>query len=215
MTKFVKLPTEVEAIRFQRGNFHDVWALTGVRRTKDSLERRNFNIIGTYLLQPDESVVAELWSERNNRWVGVKDGWWIIRDSQGNLSTCNDLEFREIYAAVDENAIPLTFEEDLTSLLNRHSMENASGTPDYILCAFLKGVLEQYDRAVMERANWRDESVDPPALVAQRNPELEGSEEYDAASVEGPVLTPDEIREQLGMQRNSMMEDELKETDDD
>jgi hypothetical protein len=57
-----------------------------------------------------------------------------------------------------------TFEQELVGLINKHSMERYSGTPDWILANFLAMVLRQFDCAVQMRANWRGESTELPAL---------------------------------------------------
>lgn len=61
----------------------------------------------------------------------------------------------------------LSFEEDLQNLLNRHSAESISGTPDYILAEMLTNVLKTFNETVGKRAEWRGESVDLPALQRQ------------------------------------------------
>lgn len=53
-----------------------------------------------------------------------------------------------------------TFERELASLINRHSQENASGTPDFILAQYLNGCLEIFNRTVKDRAEWRGERLD-------------------------------------------------------
>ena len=52
------------------------------------------------------------------------------------------------------------FERELTDLLNKHSMENASDTPDYILAGFLKKCLAAYNFAVKERESWYGRTED-------------------------------------------------------
>ena len=47
-----------------------------------------------------------------------------------------------------------TFEEDLRGLLNTHSAENRSNTPDYILANYILTCLNAFDDAVNERAKW-------------------------------------------------------------
>ena len=47
-----------------------------------------------------------------------------------------------------------TFEQELEALINKHSMENGSDTPDFILAAFLTGVLDVWNVAVMRREDW-------------------------------------------------------------
>ena len=46
------------------------------------------------------------------------------------------------------------FEIELASLLNRHSQENASDTPDFILAKYLTDCLEAWNRATVRRTAW-------------------------------------------------------------
>ena len=46
------------------------------------------------------------------------------------------------------------FRKDLTELINAHSKENGSDTPDFILARYLVNVLENFDAAVKEREEW-------------------------------------------------------------
>ncbi len=46
------------------------------------------------------------------------------------------------------------FRKELQRLLNRHSMENASNTPDFILAQFLTGCLAAWDMGVQQRETW-------------------------------------------------------------
>lgn len=43
---------------------------------------------------------------------------------------------------------------ELQSLLNKHSRENGSNTPDFILAQFLMSCLDAYDAAVRTRDTW-------------------------------------------------------------
>ncbi len=47
-----------------------------------------------------------------------------------------------------------TFEQQLSSLLNRNSKENASNTPDYLLAEYLSACLENYNSIVKKRDAW-------------------------------------------------------------
>ena len=49
------------------------------------------------------------------------------------------------------------FREELTDLVNRHSMENGSNTPDYILAIFMCNCLKAFDQAVTFRTDWYGE----------------------------------------------------------
>jgi hypothetical protein len=46
------------------------------------------------------------------------------------------------------------FESELQHLINRHSKENDSDTPDYILASYLIGCLENYNITVKARDKW-------------------------------------------------------------
>lgn len=48
----------------------------------------------------------------------------------------------------------MSFEKDLTSLLNTYSAENDSNTPDYILANYLMSCLRTYNKTIKARAMW-------------------------------------------------------------
>lgn len=43
------------------------------------------------------------------------------------------------------------FRRELTSLINSHSKENGSNTPDYVLAEYLEGCLAAFDKATQNR----------------------------------------------------------------
>lgn len=49
---------------------------------------------------------------------------------------------------------PPTFEQELEAVINRHSQENGSNTPDFILAQFLIGCLAAWNAAVTRRETW-------------------------------------------------------------
>jgi hypothetical protein len=60
-----------------------------------------------------------------------------------------------------------SFRKQLESLINSESMENGSGTPDFILAQYLDGCLKNYDATVTAREKWygrgpNGEPVEPP-----------------------------------------------------
>ena len=65
----------------------------------------------------------------------------------------------------------MTLREDIESALNRHSAENFSNTPDFVLARFLMGCLKAFDAAVIQREVWFGRepnlpaSASPPAAV--------------------------------------------------
>lgn len=48
----------------------------------------------------------------------------------------------------------MTFRQELEHLINKHSMENESNTPDWILATFLMSCLNTFNCAVNERTKW-------------------------------------------------------------
>ena len=46
------------------------------------------------------------------------------------------------------------FMDELRALINRHSIQCASGTPDWILAEYLSGCLEAFECAVNCRDQW-------------------------------------------------------------
>lgn len=46
------------------------------------------------------------------------------------------------------------FQNELEQLINRHSMENGSDTPDFILAEYLVGCLKVYDATIEKRCTW-------------------------------------------------------------
>lgn len=55
-----------------------------------------------------------------------------------------------------------TFESELTDLLNRHSMENESNTPDYLLAEFLIGCLKNWNKVTQKREVFYGRPTDFP-----------------------------------------------------
>ena len=54
----------------------------------------------------------------------------------------------------------LQIEEELRQLINRNSLENLSGTPDFILARYLLDCLNAFNTAVNEREKWYGRTQD-------------------------------------------------------
>ena len=52
-----------------------------------------------------------------------------------------------------------TFRVEIEGLINRHSRENGSDTPDFILAEYLTDCLDAYDKALQRREAWYDRKV--------------------------------------------------------
>jgi hypothetical protein len=46
------------------------------------------------------------------------------------------------------------FKEELRDLINRHSLENGSDTPDFILTEYLIECLKNFNKITKKRSNW-------------------------------------------------------------
>lgn len=60
----------------------------------------------------------------------------------------------------------MTFMQELEEIINRHSVENASNTPDWLLAEYLNGCLEVYEETIQKRDKWYgDKHFDPEATI--------------------------------------------------
>lgn len=57
--------------------------------------------------------------------------------------------------------VPTALEIELSSLLNRHSQENASNTPDFVLAQFLLASLAAFNASVVRREQWYGRAGNP------------------------------------------------------
>lgn len=62
----------------------------------------------------------------------------------------------------------LNFRNELASLLNRHSRENASATPDFVLANYLARCLDNWDQTLIDRERWYGRTI-------KTNTEVDGS----------------------------------------
>lgn len=60
----------------------------------------------------------------------------------------------------------MTFEEDIRDAINRHSQENLSNTPDFILASYLMDCMNAFDMAVNHRERWYGREVPGEGAVA-------------------------------------------------
>lgn len=173
MTLFRRPAVDFEATQFTGENYNEIRALTGIRiAPHDGSEIQIFNPIGTYLpehLYNKESnpPEAELWVDSIKQWRPVYIGEWILSDNDEWITVtdewirvnCVELD-EEMLELIRREEEPKTFHQDLTAMLNHHSMENLSGTPDFILANYLHRCLETYNATILARAEWRGERID-------------------------------------------------------
>lgn len=63
-----------------------------------------------------------------------------------------------------------TLVEELRALLNRHSVENASDTPDFVLAEYLMDCLGVWETAVSRRDKWYGFSAHGEVVMDLTNP---------------------------------------------
>lgn len=72
---------------------------------------------------------------------------------------------------IEPDGTCLNLTKELTALLNRHSVESASDTPDFILAEYLMGCLKAYDKATRARDSWFGLEPWSPAEKQVMNPD--------------------------------------------
>jgi len=57
----------------------------------------------------------------------------------------------------------VSFQKELTALINKHSLENGSNTPDFLLAGYLHECLLAFNSATRTREDWYGRTYDSPA----------------------------------------------------
>lgn len=78
---------------------------------------------------------------------------------------------------IKEASMP-TFEGELTVLINKHSIESLSGTPDFILAYYLKDCLVAWQNAQTRRTAWYQKKLEQRSdkIEVERPSQLGGLE---------------------------------------
>lgn len=154
---FVKNPISVRALQFTGDNLVEMQNFVGNIPEHDD-DTLGFRLAVVAVDEPD--IIARVWDKLHGTWVGVKKDQWIIQGIKGEFYPCDPDVFAETYSPIEETREDTrTFSQDLASLINYHSLENGSDTPDFILASFLQNVLTDWNHAVSARATWRGEGV--------------------------------------------------------
>jgi hypothetical protein len=103
---------------------------------------------------------------------GVTGPWLTKSEAKSAMTRAVDRLFD---LQEKENMSQLSFEQELSALLNRHSVEKESGTPDFLLAEYLQNCLTNYNETVKKRAFWRGESTE---LTTELLSASETSSEY-------------------------------------
>lgn len=89
------------------------------------------------------------------------------------------LRVEDLLGGLPRREEELSFIEELERLINRHSLENGSNTPDFILAEYLHACLSNFDAVVQRREEW----------FGRRMPRLSTEAEAKAAMGDGQALT--------------------------
>lgn len=114
--------------------------------------------------------------------IGAASACWTNLQGSGVFESERAKEIGEVLLAfINDNLLKpfpyrSNFRGDLEHLINRHSMENGSDTPDHILADFLDACLKAFDQATRDRTNWYvpPEPTDP-SMVPWSDPNSEPS----------------------------------------
>jgi hypothetical protein len=87
--------------------------------------------------------------------------WKQLREHMG----CDGSDLAQLMAAWDCLKGKMTFEKELERLINKHSQENQSNTPDFILASYIRGCLDAFNIAVQQRETWYGRDARPSASV--------------------------------------------------
>ena len=60
----------------------------------------------------------------------------------------------------------MSFKKYLEDLINRHSKENESNTPDFILASYINDCLRAFNLAVQQRETWHGRDARPTSTIS-------------------------------------------------
>ena len=59
----------------------------------------------------------------------------------------------------------LLFQKEIEAVINKHSMESGSATPDFILAEYLAGCLQTFNATMSKREKWYGRQVGAGPIV--------------------------------------------------
>lgn len=124
----------------------------------------------------------------------VSEGDYVIKGLVGEFYPCKPDVFHQKYEPIfegecggedwekqEEQPEPPTFEEELRALINKHSLEGLSDTPDFVLASFLSNVLTDWNHAVRSRDRFDSFDVDAGGVVHTKK---QGNHSYSSEDVD-------------------------------
>jgi len=83
-------------------------------------------------------------------------GSWVWHRSVRGRKIIDDLKHHKGKGRLRMPDKRTEFERELERLINKHSMENGSNTPDFLLAEYLMGCLSLYNRVTTRRRRWQE-----------------------------------------------------------
>jgi hypothetical protein len=77
------------------------------------------------------------------------------------------------------------FRKELRHLINKHSIENGSDTPDFILAEYLKDCLKAFDKATKRRTDWHIDHILPRSGI--KNMAVGGAKSLGGRAKRAPI----------------------------
>lgn len=97
--KFRKRPVVIEAVQFDGNNWAAIGKFVGVTQWfRPARFPRN---------EMGRMIVAEVYDELHDTFVGVVAGDWIIRGLKGEFYPCEPIVFADSYEAVSDSALKI------------------------------------------------------------------------------------------------------------
>lgn len=154
--KFRKKPVVVEAVRWN-----------GTPKAFHAIQELSLagNVPIRELMAPTGLLVEALVIGMLEGDMRAELGDWVIRGVRNEVYPCKPDIFEETYEDLApghaETSDYPSIEGALRDLLNRHSAENASDTPDFMLASYLVRCLEAYNATVLARERWYGRHREP------------------------------------------------------
>ena len=159
MAKFRKKPVVIEAIQFNgNSNMREIETFVG-KKLRCMLESETAYVAGV------APPIFSLLIETKEGVMKAFKGDWIIKEpfetEDRKFYPCKLDIFEKTYEPYyDIPESPVCFEKELEQLINKHSKENDSNTPDFILADYLCRCLATFSGIVEEREKWYGVRVD-------------------------------------------------------
>ena len=159
MPLFRKKPLVIEAIKFNgNSNINEIVAFVG-RKLTTALESETAYLAGV------AAPVFSLFIETKEGVMKAFRGDWIIKEpfatEDRKFYPCKPDIFEKTYEPIEDiPESPVCFEKELEQLINKHSQENGSNTPDFILADYLCRCLSAFNSIIEKREKWYGVRVD-------------------------------------------------------